>query len=213
MLFKAIAIWATIASMVGMLAPIWLWQRFPLHRRRTQRLVDLASYFIAAAGLGTYLFSVARIDATWEDVIKQMPITSTELDLGFDELVKLDEICPTNRHTPFQMRREKRIDCERMRDYFLRQPGRVPGTLTLHPYPSTDKFQDPIVREFAREILQKAYKVNVATLNYAAGRPRFPSEVEATFYKFAFPILALAIGLGIARRVLDVAQDWTAPSR
>jgi hypothetical protein len=51
---------------------------------------------------------------------------------------------------------------------------------------------------------------NKAETNYLTKRQTLPDPTEGTYPSFAIPLLALALGLGIGRRILDARQDWNA---
>lgn len=197
------------SGLIGMTIPILLWRRFPTSRRRYQRLVDLASYFFTLLALGSGLLAVHRYEDQWREVTSRMPITEASLDFNFDAFNEFDQICPTwPRHTPFQLKREKREECRNIGAYLLTQQSPLPGSLALLGMPNWPTFKTPEVEEFAKKVRTHVWNINKATLSYVAKRPFGPNPLEANYLAIALPILAFALGLGIARRALDTLVDW-----
>jgi hypothetical protein len=166
-------------------------------------------YSITLAALGSGLLSVDRYDAQWRELLSQMPITEAVNDFNFDELNEFDAVCPFwPLHTPFQMKRVKRAECQKVRAYLLSQQAPLPGSLALLGMPDWPTFTTPEVEQFAKRVQSHVWNINKATLTYVTKRGFGPNPLEANYLAIALPMLAFALGLGIARRALDTLADW-----
>lgn len=209
MLLRAVVVLALTLALLGILVPFLLWRKFPTRRKRQQRLVDLVSYLITLIALGTGLLSIRKFESTWEDSIARQKVAEVFIDAQFDNVQDLISTCAADR--PNSAKGAIRADCAGISDYVTKQTGVMPGTMPgLLPYPNGSDIKQPEIKALTDRITGRIATANKAETNYLTKRQTLPDPTEGTSPSFAIPLLALALGLGIGRRIPDARQDWNA---
>jgi hypothetical protein len=197
---------ALLASLSGLVLAVLVWRSFPAHRKRIQRIVDFLSYVITLFALGTALFSVHRYEARRTELNKRLELEYAIHANFSDILMGLWKLCPVNVEPP------KSIDCDRMERYLSSWPPVQRGSLYFLPRPpSNDAFADWQVREFGKRVDEQVHATNKAIADYNQAQTESNLyDPESIFLRMLVPSLALAFGLGAARRFLDIVTDWRA---
>ncbi|WP_271593310.1 hypothetical protein [Bradyrhizobium sp. CCBAU 65884] len=191
---------------VGAMIPIALWCFLDVHRRRNQRLVDLLSYAITVVAVISAAFSLVNDNRQWTDAIKRMQASEKRIGAGFDDVVEYSRICQPH----LAMSSTRRAECDQLWAYLSTRLTGVPGVPSLVALPHWPAFSNPAVSTFADKVVKRVTEANKAALAYSQILTIGPDPAEATFRNWGAPLLAFAVGLGLARRFLDLCQDWKA---
>jgi len=196
------------ALFLGFVPVLVVWRLLPKYRKRTQRIVDFLSYTVTLAAVGTALFSLSRYEIRSRDHLNQMMLEYGNQKIYSDTLIDLWRICPVVVDDP-----PKADDCRRMDRYLRSWPP--DGSLSFPPYPpEKNSFVDAEMQKFAERVDNQLRKNRdaIAAYNRVRSDAFMYYDPEAIFLRILVPTLALAFGLGIARRLLDIVTDWPVPT-
>jgi hypothetical protein len=199
---------AFLALGFGIIVGIAAWYLIS-EKRRALRIIDLASYAMTLIALGSGLFSVRHLEERWNASLDRLHVYNAISDNGFDDVVRLYEVCPDIPHSPFQPTKKKRDECHQLLEYLRNHQYGGPGHWNTLPPPDVPSFTVPELRDFTKEITVHVVTINKAILAYNAKTGASGVDpYEALFLIMAIPMLAFAFGLGISRRAIDLYSDW-----
>jgi hypothetical protein len=143
------------------------------------------------------------------DTITQLRIQERHFDAEFDAVADYNEVCEK---PPSQLIELRSHDCQHLKEYLTTRETSFPGKIILQKGPDVSDYKDDEVRRYVADIARRIDGANEESRWYADNKQRPPDDTEVLYFLIAIPALAMALGLGITRRVLDAIQDWPAAS-
>jgi hypothetical protein len=185
-------------------AVAWLAWRLTTNSRRTLRIIDLVSHFLAIIGLLWSLTAVGNYQKKFLAGYEQMRINDKSLDLQFEAIAQLTEIC--EKEPPSTA---KRRDCNKFIGYLTKLRDGA-GAHDKVPFPPIrpEDYASSEVRSLATT-LSKEFEGYNATLQ----GPHWSGLTADDFNEYwlltyVVQFLSFAFGLGLMRRILDLYTDW-----
>jgi hypothetical protein len=191
-----------IAPLVaGILVACVFW-KYSTKKRRAARLIDIASFVIALAGLASWPFSLAH---QWNDAgnkVLRARIAAELAQLTFEARPTIKDACK-DEHPVVAVAEE----CSRLTEYFAKlklvDPYFTSGIPRFSLY-SSDYRSD--IHEFGRRVENKVSYMN--SLIRKIERTTETRFDELRLLRRSMEFIAFAFGIGLARRAVDLYTDW-----
>jgi hypothetical protein len=169
------------------------------------RLIDFVSFSFGFLALIAGLFASYRYREDLLRTIDQLLIKSNVVDIAFDTSVDTMRLCTRIPHTPYRPAPSRKAECDKLDQYVasLKFDPRIPTAL---PLLNIVAFNDPVVRDLAEKTLARVKDTNreISEYNIDLDLTSRAEFWEALFRDLALPVLGVAFGLGVGRRIIDL---------
>jgi hypothetical protein len=144
----------------------------------------------------------------YQTAVERMLLTDQYVDTSWDDSMKLMSFCSPAAHSPFRITLQRQEECSRLGRMLNSHGLRDVTRLEVVPLPDTSEFTDADSRAIADVFRDHIQSFNRAVLEFNQKHFDTFDGSETAYLSIVIPILGFAFGLGIARRALDLINDW-----
>jgi hypothetical protein len=175
-------------------------------KRRALRIIDFLSYAITAIAFGSAFFSLRHNEERLNNAFERLQFFDLVSDNRFDDTLIYSMICTETPQERLSVL--KKQDCDQLGNY-LRLSTTAVSNRNIQSLPDIKTYSSPDVIELIKQISAHVQSTNQLIENTRAKAEKAGFDpVEVMFVSYALPILALAFGLGVSRRAIDLYSDW-----